>query len=198
MKLIKINTDHYVVVDDSQIKEGDWCLMFDDYGNLFLGNQPQQYLGEQAGHHLNKGLKKITHSTTTANLDVYSQTPIGLSLSEVKELIGEVNVEKKAESYAKDGLVLDTPIANGLFYGYIKGYTQALADNKEKKYTEEDMRKAFDAARRCITMPIGGAKHQYYDEYSVSDFDEYKREILSAHTPTEWEIQIVDGKLKLK
>ena len=27
MKLIKINTDHYVVVDDSEIKEGDWYLI---------------------------------------------------------------------------------------------------------------------------------------------------------------------------
>lgn len=26
MKLIKINTDHYVVVDDSEIQEGDWYI----------------------------------------------------------------------------------------------------------------------------------------------------------------------------
>ena len=26
MKLIKINTDHYVVVDDSKIEVGDWYI----------------------------------------------------------------------------------------------------------------------------------------------------------------------------
>jgi hypothetical protein len=47
------------ITDNSEIKEGDWTLMFDDFGNLFLCDKPQQYLGIEKGHHLNKGLKKI-------------------------------------------------------------------------------------------------------------------------------------------
>jgi hypothetical protein len=55
-----IHTPNYLlVVDDSEIKERDYCLMFDDFGNLFLGGLPGQYLGEKNGHHLNKGLKKV-------------------------------------------------------------------------------------------------------------------------------------------
>ena len=37
--------------------------MFDDLGNLFLCDKPQQYLGIEKGHHLNKGLKKIILTT---------------------------------------------------------------------------------------------------------------------------------------
>lgn len=59
----KIN-EHYV--SNEEIKEGDWILMFDDFGNLFLGNEPKQYLGEKAGHHLNKGLRKVIATTKTS------------------------------------------------------------------------------------------------------------------------------------
>jgi hypothetical protein len=58
MKLIKINNiDHYIVVDDSEIKEGDW---YENNGVIFRadnkfdeGNNPNQ----------NEKNKKITHST---------------------------------------------------------------------------------------------------------------------------------------
>lgn len=51
------------------------------------------------------------------------------------ELIGEVDVEKKAaqntDTYQKE-------------LGYIQGYKQALKDNKEKKYTEKELNKAIE------------------------------------------------------
>jgi hypothetical protein len=51
------------ITSDEEIKEGDWTLMFDDSGNLFLCDKPQQYLGIEKGHHLNKGLRKVTLTT---------------------------------------------------------------------------------------------------------------------------------------
>ena len=54
---------HIYITSDEEIKEGDWTLMFDDLGNLFLCDKPQQYLGIEKGHHLNKGLKKIILTT---------------------------------------------------------------------------------------------------------------------------------------
>ena len=204
-KLVKINQDHYVVVDDSKIEVGDWvCTNGGGIRHITKLNHDEKGTFTDDGLLSKKdaselcyicNYKKITHSTQKLYKNDFWAIQ-ELKLSEVKELIGEADVEKKAlafaeaESYGK--------LNGDLWKGFLFGYNQALEDNKEKKYTEEDLRKVFDAARRCITMPIGGAKHQYYDEYSVSDFDEYKREILSAHTPTEWEIQIVDGKLKLK
>ena len=54
---------HIYITSDEEIKEGDWTLMFDDLGNLFLCDKPQQYLGIEKGHHLNKGLRKIILTT---------------------------------------------------------------------------------------------------------------------------------------
>ena len=90
MKLIKINTDHYVVVDDSQIKDGDWYYDFIynkiDKCNLYIGKHDT--------------CKKITHSTQPLGIS-WQQEVIELSLQEVKELIGEVDVEKKALAFAE-------------------------------------------------------------------------------------------------
>jgi hypothetical protein len=58
----KLAKNIYITFDE-EIKEGDWTLMFDDFGNLFLCNEPQQYLGIEKGHHLNKGLRKIILTT---------------------------------------------------------------------------------------------------------------------------------------
>ena len=57
---------HIYITSDEEIKKGDWTLMFDDLGNLFLCDKPQQYLGYlgiEKGHHLNKGLRKIILTT---------------------------------------------------------------------------------------------------------------------------------------
>ena len=186
MLLKKIKTNFFVIVDiATPIRMNDSYL--DDVGSIRkCVIEDSRYWKERTQY------KRINYSTSPLS------NCKSISLQEVKELIGEVDVEKKAELYVWGGVYLSEQEKQQTEIAYMTGYNQALEDNKEKKYTEEDMRKAFDAARRCITMPIGGAKHQYYDEYSVADFDEYKREILPAHTSTEWEVEIVDGKLKLK
>ena len=56
-------TQHIYITSDEEIKVGDWTLMFDGLGNLFLCDKPQQYLGIEKGHHLNKGLRKIILTT---------------------------------------------------------------------------------------------------------------------------------------
>jgi len=54
-KLIMLDTP--IIVSSDKIKENDYCLMFDDFGNIF--SEPQQYLGESKGHFINKGHCKI-------------------------------------------------------------------------------------------------------------------------------------------
>jgi len=54
---------HIYITSDEEIKERDWTLMFDSFGHLFLCHKPQQYLGIEKGHHLNKGLRKIILTT---------------------------------------------------------------------------------------------------------------------------------------
>lgn len=79
MKLVKIDTDHYVIVDDSEIKEGDWMIRDGEQPTLVTPNFWWDF---------GVPYKKITHSTNILT------NGIGiLYLSEVKELIGEVDVE---------------------------------------------------------------------------------------------------------
>ena len=189
MKLIKINTDHYVVVDDSEIKEGDWYVnnkvifraddVFDE------GNNPNQRSNN----------KKITHSTQPLEYDednTYTYDKVKyIPLSYIKELIGEVDVENKANEC----------IANVKHNGsYIRGYKQALEDNKDKKYTEEDMVTAFEKGTNT-----GALSERLYD-YDNGDYEEatqyYEQQkesfIQSLKPKTEWEVEFVDGKLKIK
>lgn len=53
---------HLYAVSDEPIVDNDWTLFFDSLGNLWC-NEPTQYLGIEAGHHLNKGHKKIVATT---------------------------------------------------------------------------------------------------------------------------------------
>ena len=140
-----IYTPNYLlVVDDSEIKEGDYCLMFDDFGNLFLGNLPSQYLGEKNGHHLNKGLKKII-----AHLPL-NDSPIleGVDLLPL--------LEQTRYDFAK------------MFYDILKAtyptfdeWIEAKEYNKAKekyKYTEDDMRKAIFLYAGWITGGVPSLK----------------------------------------
>lgn len=97
-----------------------------------------------------------------------------LNLFEVKELIGEVDVEQKACKYNP----VNKLDAEFIRAAYIEGYNQSLDDNKEKKYTEEDVIRIVEKSRET------GLTAEYL--------------LLSLQPKTEWEVEFVDGKLKLK
>ena len=205
MKLLKLNTDHYIVVDNSlDFSETDYY--WDD---------KQKEIRTGSNNHVTGGYKiKITHSTQPLECDKM-WTPVNgkqwmcntmlccgkilnlktkpISLQEIKELIGEVNVENRAESrFGTDiGSIRGSKeydLNTDLKRGFVSGYNQALEDNNEKKYTEEDMRKAWNAA--------------YIDAMSIDEetykplfFDDF---IQSLHPKTEWEVEFINGKLTLK
>ena len=75
-----------------------------------------------------------------------------LSLSEVKELIGEVDVEKNMqyERKVQNPYSSDSLLHTGFNKGFELGYNQALEDNKEKKYTEKDIDKAYWAGMQFV------------------------------------------------
>jgi len=87
-KLIKIKEDHYVIVDDLKPKDGDFVYDSKDKVIRFV----KQYLKDN-------WIKKITHSTQPLYKNDFWAIQ-ELKLSEVKELLGEVDVEKKASEYA--------------------------------------------------------------------------------------------------
>ena len=168
----KLSEEHYVMVDDSEIKQGDWVVG--------CTRTVVQCMYPENVHH--RDVKKITHSTQPESLGMgWMQSVQPLFLSEVKELLGVVDVEKKAELYVWGGVYLSEQEKQQTEIAYMTGYNQALEDNKEKKYTEEDIRKTWEAGMRFIGEDKGS-----YGEF-----------IQSLQPKTEWEAEFVDGKLKL-
>lgn len=113
MKLIKIKEDHYVVVDDSEIKEGDWYY-HSIWQELFCLYKDTMH---NKAFELEKAYK-ITHSTQP--LEYFFTDPKNsskvfrfdkvkyISIQEVKELIGE----KSWKGYI-DGTEWEVEIVDG-------------------------------------------------------------------------------------
>ena len=101
---------------------------------------------------------------------------------EAKEILGVVDVEKHWENFR-----IENPNTVGGFQeqyiSFLYGYNQALEDNKEKKYTEKDLKRAYACGKG-----VGGLDMK-------DGFEEF---IQSLQPKTEWEVEMVDGKLKLK
>lgn len=196
MKLIKITNEHYVVIDDSEIKDNDWVADFRLDGRILMSKWNE----EDHEDGLFFDVKKITHSTKP-----FGGNAIAISLHEVKELIGEVDVNVKAHKYSTN---YRCPATNDQEYckhdivsGYNNGYNQALEDNKEKKYTEEDILNAFREGTNA------GALHERLCDYDTGDFedaeqysDSYEESFIQSlqQPKTEWEVEIVDNKINIK
>lgn len=170
----KLSEEHYIIVDDSEIKDGDWI----GFPNLkkFV---PVQYFGGD----LTGGEKKITRSTQpleySSKIGKYWGRVQPIELSEVKELLGVVDVEKSMwyERNLQNPYPLDSPSNTGFKKGFELGYNQALEDNNHKKWTDADVIRIVEKSRQT------GLTAEYL--------------MLSLQPQTEWEVEIVDGKLKL-
>jgi hypothetical protein len=208
MELIKINKDHYVIIDNLDIKEGDFFL--NETTTIEVGISNYNYKS------LSPKCKKITHSTKPLEDVIVLVRPDGsdvsetifdkvkeISLSEVKKLIGDVNLEELELIYHQQ-LIERREVARNfrgqvagnhpdmftsreilsMMEGYSDGYTQALEDNKSKnkQYTEEDMRYMFECGRN------------YQNNAEVT----FKVSMDFIKHRIEWEVEFVDGKLKLK
>ena len=199
MKIIKLTEDHYIVMDDSEIKEGDWI----GFPNLkkFV---PVQYFGGD----LTGGEKKITHSTqplgwlneygfTTANLKPDWTNVEFLPLSEVKELLGVVDVEKSMwyERNLQNPYPLDSPSNTVFKKGFELGYNQALEDNKYRKYTNEDM---LTIRNQLVAFLLIGDVTALDKIQAISKYTKWFDECVESLQPTEWEVEFVNDKLKLK
>lgn len=123
-KLVKLK-DHYYVVDDSEIKEGDFCItdntiiQMNNRVAVILANQQKEKYGT-------KSFFKITHSTTPLN------GVILLSHSEIEELVNGYSVEEMAEQ-----AITNNP------KDWIKGFKAHESLVKDKLFTIENMREAF-------------------------------------------------------
>ena len=182
MKMKKLSDDHYIVMDDSDIKIGDVVaerLLTGKYELFTI--QTLNDIDEQTQI-------KITHSTQPEFFGTgWMQSIQPLFLSEVKELLGVVDIEKKVLEYNRKKFVSEfNPKKDQFAAGIIVGWKQALEDNKDRKYTEEDMRKA---------MRFGSMRNKL----TISELESSFQQLIQSLQPkTEWNVEIVEDKLKLK
>lgn len=123
MKLIKLTDTHYIIVDDSEIKEGDFVFQqnFEKTNNQIIKIETdfQAKIANDKDGSFTKN--KITHSTEPLEDVFISDTfkiNVGgfekgfnkikqLSLPEIEEVIYGYNVEKMAEEYNKGNVITD-------------------------------------------------------------------------------------------
>jgi hypothetical protein len=176
MKLIKIKEKHYIIVDDSEIKGGDFVYDSKDKVIRFV----KQYLPDE-------WIKKITHSTQFLE-GVKQLVPSDIPI----ELIGEVDVFTVVEQWSKSKEKFVYQYWNKP--SFIEGYNQALEDNKHKKYTEEDMKECIKSILRDLN-----AHNEIDKPVNFVWTDSFKKHIQSLQPKTEWEVEFnTNGKLKLK
>ncbi|XAI97336.1 hypothetical protein [Leptolyngbya phage Lbo-JY46] len=184
-KLIKLSDEHYIIVDDSEIKEGDYYL-----DNSVLKDKIYQMKYSKWGEEGQGNCKKITHSTqplgflqeegiTTTNLKHDWVNVKQLSLLEVEEAIYGYSVVKMAEEAADDmEYDYDSPYGNGsndFIDGYIKGF---------KAHKELVKDKLFLTHKNLFEFLYFARTHsQYSDKAIVEEF------IQSLLPKTEWEIE---------
>ena len=197
--LIKLSETHYIIVDDSEVREGDWCA----YNKSHNSKKPQWEIVQcgsierEEMHPISEGrlllwMKKITHSTQPLDKDIHgfgywTKDIIPLYLSEVEELVLGYSVEKMAEdnwnSDSYNGELFDNQ-KDGYCAGYWEGFNAAMELVKDKLFTVEDMRKAVLKGR------IRGGNIS--PKYAIEDI------IQSLLPPTQWPVTFDEqGKLKL-
>ena len=184
MKLVKLNDHRFVIVTKSNIELGTYCLLFDDFGNLF-GGEPQLYLGEEHGQFLNKGLWGVTHSTEPLgdNNVPNLKEVLPLDFNQIRELIGEVNVDLEVyDSVCEYGYENSSQLP-GYITGFYNGYQKSLDNNKDKVSTEQILR--WLKTRFTKNTPI---------EYVISEFEkgDYKFPVINT-----WDVVFNDDKLEL-
>ena len=212
-KLIKLSDTHYIVVDDSEIKEEDYKSYFfhPKEGIVFIDYiKGQSCLCNEKMIDFFKGsLQKITHSTHCLKCGSYDFNSIGdfnntsyqcndcdnkwknikpLSLSEVEEAIygyDLTNLSIKATKEQKFANGLHEEVVAQIYYR--RGFNAHKELVKDKLFTIEDIINVIRMARECD-----------YDELGV-DFDRQEEQIIQSLLPkTEWEVEFDEqGKLKL-
>lgn len=204
-KLIKLSDAHYIVVDDSEIKE-DWVVDTNDANFIF--KITSEYIKDNRHHDWRKYKVKIIYSTQPLEIlpcrcqygsimtslhpcKKECQNPRKdynkikrLSLSEVEEAINGYSIHNMAVKYCDNHYKRQDWEEN--YYNYEAGFKAHQELVRDKLFTIKDMENMF----------ILGGKHK---TQNPDKFLEKMKEIIQSLLPkTEWEVEFDEqGKLKL-
>ena len=171
MKLIKIDSAHFIIVDDSEIKVGDW--IFYPVTKTILrwnGNMPLR----------NEDLK-LTHSTIGY---MFQDDILPLSQVEVEELVYGYSVEKRANSHAvQSGCEYKEDLVR-ISKAYQTGFKAHQELVKDKLFTVEDIEEAHKSG---IEYGKSLYSQTNYDSKLAITSKQYIQSLLPK---TEWNISI--------
>ena len=159
-KLLKLSETHYIIVDDSEIKEGDLNIP-SDFSKIedvsVTSKEDLEIVNDRQNGYL-----KITHSTQPLESYIRADgkeikvfvTIREIYLSEVEEVINCHSVDTKASEWIDKNSHKwsnNTDEVGDNYGSFMEGYNQCLRDNADKKYTEEDVLKAIKLSKedRC-------------------------------------------------
>jgi hypothetical protein len=195
-KLIKISNTHYVIVDDSQIKAGDYI------SNIFLLDKGVYKVSEEMlENELLEHDRKVTYSTqplgcncavnnrktdsncAERNHCFHFDAVKSLSLSEVEELINGYSVEKMAEREYREypNNPIDKPEwkfnkdinCHRKRKAYIKGFNAHKNLVKDKLFTAQDVINIVEKSRETgLTAEYFITKHLLPETEWNVEFDE--------------------------
>jgi hypothetical protein len=198
--LIKISETHYIIVDDSEIRESDYHVatrIIKSNGVNAIGYTDKEQLEAIAEI---GGAKKITHSTEPLDKDIHgfgycwTKDIIPLPLSQVEEAINGYSVEKMAYDVAFRFIGTDFEQVEYLQSLIVDMFNAHKELVKDKLFTIEDMRKAIEIAQTSTYVST-----QHFSGHSSVKHNFKPDEIIQSLLPkTEWEVTFNEqGKLKL-
>jgi hypothetical protein len=175
-KIIKLSENHYIIVDNTIIKENQWYC---NNKKLFLadsifdqGNNPNQNThNERVTHSFGKKLKNV----------------INKPLKEAEEAINGYSVEKMAEdfaNYAMEEMQWASRMKRCTISSYIKGFNAHKELVKDKLFNLNEVLEEM-----CL---LSESKDE--EKYIIKAFKRYKK---IKQSKTEWNVEIVDSKITI-
>lgn len=127
-ELSPIHCSHYhlYILSDEEIKEGDWCIMLDSFGNVF--SNPRQYTNPET-QFLNKGLRKII-ATTDSSLRI-GKLEVGGKIEHLPQ-IPQSFIEKFVEKYNKGDIITEVMVEYILNHEDFDDIIEKVWDNDYK------------------------------------------------------------------
>ena len=204
-KLIKLSDEHYIVVDDSEIKEGDkfYCIT----NKVIFTAHTIEYLEEynkleDSNHNFyvnSKYAQKITHSTQPLedmNHGNYTSKVFldikPLTLSEVEEAIYGYSVDKMADKLISCSDNIDSQLIKEVWKGGFKAHKELV---KDKLFTVDDMKSIFIHGKQ-LGLTIAGNIRNGSEQPNKEEW--FNESIQSLLPKTEWDIEITsEGKIVL-
>lgn len=211
-KWIKLSDTHYIVVDDSEIKENNWC-----YNNVFKsvlrinenldnytylsGDKKVWFKITHSTQPLEHGIGKAVDGTYPPEYPRFDKIK-PISLSEVEELVNGYSVKKMAKekypnNWSKSKDFEDPLLIIGCSRNaYEAGFEAHQELVKDKVFTIEDMEKAYNSgSKRTYICEADGKDKKCYcksdddcDHRHYLKFEDYIKSLLP---PIEWDIEFI-------